>query len=67
MIEREGRVDGASDELTQLQRALASVYKVERLLVRRGTTVVYQATEVNPPRPVALRVFPAELKLAPVA
>ncbi|MGD0992079.1 MAG: protein kinase [Gemmatimonadales bacterium] len=60
-------MDSASDELAQLQRALASVYKVERLLVRRGTTVVYQATEVNPPRPVALRVFPAELDLAPVS
>ena len=60
-------MEGASDELAVLQRALASVYKVERLLVRRGTTVVYQATEVNPPRPVALRVFPPELNLAPVS
>jgi serine/threonine-protein kinase len=67
MTEREGHVDGASDELVQLQRALASVYRVERLLVHRGTSAVYQAMEINPPRPVALRVFAAEPNLAPVA
>ncbi|HVO35439.1 MAG TPA: serine/threonine-protein kinase [Gemmatimonadales bacterium] len=57
----------ASKELADLQRALASAYRVERLLVRRGTTIVYQAAELNPPRPVALRIFPAELGLAPAA
>ena len=56
-----------SKELADLQRALASAYKVEQLLVRRGTTIVYQAAELNPPRPVALRIFPAELGLAPAA
>jgi len=58
---------GADQELVQLQRALASVYRVERLLTRHGTTVVYQAAELNPPRPVALRILPAELGLAAVA
>ncbi len=54
-------------ELAQLQRALASVYNVERLVVRQGTMVVYQATELNPPRPITLRIFPAELNLGSVA
>ncbi len=49
-------------ELIQLQRSLATVYKVERLLIRRGALVVYQAAEINPPRPVALRMLPAELR-----
>ena len=59
--------DAAAKELADLQRALASVYKVERPLVRRGATIIYQAAELNPPRPIALRIFPPDLGLAPFA
>jgi serine/threonine protein kinase len=59
--------EAESAELVRLRRALASVYKVERLLSRRGTAIVYQGTEINPPRPVALRIFPPELDLGPSA
>ncbi|HTT68927.1 MAG TPA: protein kinase [Gemmatimonadales bacterium] len=45
-------------ELGQVQRFLASVYKVERVLGRGIRTVVYQAAEINPPRPVAVKVLP---------
>ena len=45
-------------ELGQVQRFLASVYKVERVLGRGVRTVVYRAAEINPPRPVAVKVLP---------
>jgi len=48
-------------ELGQVQRFLASVYKVERVLGRGTRTVVYQAAEINPPRPVAVKVLPTGL------
>jgi len=67
MNENEQQGEGADPELGQLQRALASVYKVERLLSRRGTSVIYQAEEINPPRPIALRIFPSEMNLGGVA
>ena len=54
-------------ELKRLQRELVSIYTVERLLLRRGTAVVYQAAEIKPARPVALRIFPPELGLGAVA
>ena len=53
--------------LLQLQRSLASVYKVERLLGRGGMAAVYQAVEINPPRPVALKVLPPGLGLGAAA
>jgi hypothetical protein len=59
--------EGDDPELAQLQRALSAIYKVERLRTRRGTTVLYEAEELNPPRRVALRIFPPEMGLGPVA
>ena len=56
---------GEDAELGQIQRALASVYTVERLLNRRAIGAVYQAAEIKPPRPVAIMVFPASLGLGP--
>lgn len=56
---------GVDAELAQVQRALASVYTVERLLNRRTIGGVYQAAEIKPPRPVAIMVFPAGLGLGP--
>jgi Protein kinase domain/PEGA domain len=45
----------------QLQRAVASLYMVERLLGRGEASFVFEATEINPPRPVALKVLPPGL------
>jgi serine/threonine protein kinase len=45
----------------QLQRAVASLYVVERLLGRGEASFVFEATEINPPRPVALKVLPPGL------
>jgi hypothetical protein len=67
MTGTEQQREGDDAELAQLQRALSTIYKVERLLIRRGTSLIYQAEEVNPPRPVALRIFPPEMGLGPVA
>jgi eukaryotic-like serine/threonine-protein kinase len=58
---------GEDPVLLQLQRSLASVYKVERLLGRGGMAAVYQAVEINPPRPVALKVLPPGLGLGAAA
>jgi len=53
--------------LAQLQRSLASLFKVERRLSRGGLADVYQAVELNPPRPVALKVLPPGLGAGPAA
>jgi serine/threonine-protein kinase len=53
--------------LAQVQRSVATFYKVERLLGRGRTTVVYQAAGLNPPRPVALKLLPRGLGVGPAA
>ena len=53
--------------LAQLQRFVASFYKVERVLGRGRATVVYKAAEINPPRAVTLKVLPPGLGAGPAA
>ena len=58
---------GDDPVLAQLQRTLAAVYKVERLLGRGELAAVYRASELNPQRPVALKVLPQGLGLGAAA
>ncbi len=58
---------GEDPVLLQLQRSLASVYKVERRLGRGETGTVYQAVEIALNRPVALKVLPPGLGLGAAA
>jgi hypothetical protein len=58
---------GGDQALAQLQRAVASLYKVEGLLGRGPTTAVYKAAGLNPPRPVALKLLPPGLGADPTA
>lgn len=51
----------------QLQRFVASLYAVEQSLGRGPATAVYKGSEINPPRPVALKVLPPGLGTGPAA
>ena len=53
--------------LLGLQKSLASLFKIERRLSRGGMADVYQAMEINPPRPVALKVLPPGLGVGEAA
>ncbi len=63
----EPQLSGEDTARAQLQRAVASLYTVEGLLGRGPTTVVYKGAELNPPRPVAIKVLPPGLGTGPVA
>ena len=54
---------GAADDpvRAQLQRFVAALYTVEQPLGRGPATTVYQGAELNPARPVALKVLPPGL------
>lgn len=53
--------------LIGLQKSLGSLFKIERRLSRGGMADVYQAMEINPPRPVALKVLPPGLGVGEAA
>jgi eukaryotic-like serine/threonine-protein kinase len=62
-------VEPAADDpvRVQLQRFVASLYAVELPLGHGPSTAVYKGSEINPPRPVALKVLPPGLGTGPAA
>lgn len=56
---------GGDAVLAELQRQLAAVYTVEQMLGHGGMGVVYRATEIKPPRAVAITLLPPRLGLGP--